>query len=269
MKKPFLVSHEVPIDFLYESRKFNDYDYCLPHLLDQNEDYKEYFYDSKRNGRFIIMDNSLHELGTAYDTERLMYWVNELKPNEFIVPDVWQDHDQTSRNAKTWRNYHRQNLLPKETRLIAVGQGDSYDNLMLCLYLMIEYHGYDKVALSYGASLYNNLVPHPNPHVGKMLGRVNVVSNLSKKEWFIGIDLHLLGCSLPQEFSYYNNPSFNFIKTIDTSNPIIHGLLGIEYKDYGLNSKSSIKIDTIQETVNKDIIYKNVEKFTNLLTHDH
>ena len=26
------------------------------------------------------MDNSLHELGEAYDYDRLKYWVNELKP---------------------------------------------------------------------------------------------------------------------------------------------------------------------------------------------
>ena len=28
------VSHEVPINLLEKSKLFNDYDYCLPHLLD-------------------------------------------------------------------------------------------------------------------------------------------------------------------------------------------------------------------------------------------
>ena len=37
------------------------------------------------------MDNSLHELGEAYDFDRLKYWVNELEPDEFMVPDVWMD----------------------------------------------------------------------------------------------------------------------------------------------------------------------------------
>ncbi len=57
------VSHEVPICLLEHSLKFNHYDYCLPHLLDQNEQYREFFYKSKAEGRYIIMDNSLHELG--------------------------------------------------------------------------------------------------------------------------------------------------------------------------------------------------------------
>ena len=83
------VSHELPIDLLYLSKDVNDYEYCLPHLLDQNKSYKDYFYQAKKDGRYIIMDNSLHELGKAYDSKRLLHWINELKPNEFIVPDVW------------------------------------------------------------------------------------------------------------------------------------------------------------------------------------
>jgi hypothetical protein len=37
------LSHEVPICLLEDSLKFNDYQYCLPHLLDQDEDYKDFF----------------------------------------------------------------------------------------------------------------------------------------------------------------------------------------------------------------------------------
>ena len=48
------------------------------------------------------MDNSLHELGEAYKTDRLLYWINELEPDEFIVPDVWQDKTATLVNAKSW-----------------------------------------------------------------------------------------------------------------------------------------------------------------------
>ena len=39
------------------------------------------------------MDNSLHELGEAYDWRRLMHWLHELCPNEFIVPDEWMDYN--------------------------------------------------------------------------------------------------------------------------------------------------------------------------------
>ena len=48
------VSHEVPICLLNKSRDFNDYDYCLPHLLDENLKYRRFFEKSKSNGRYII-----------------------------------------------------------------------------------------------------------------------------------------------------------------------------------------------------------------------
>ena len=102
MNNKIKVFHEVPFELLELSRDFTDGDYCLPHLMNQDEIYRNYFYDSKQQGRYIIMDNSLHELGTAYDTDRLLFWINELKPNEFIVPDVWENTTQSIVNARKW-----------------------------------------------------------------------------------------------------------------------------------------------------------------------
>ncbi len=110
------ISHEVPICLLEHSLKFNSYDYCLPHLLDQNEEYRNFFYKSKAEGRYIIMDNSLHELGKAYDSSRLMHWINELQPNEFIVPDVWENRTKSVVNARQWANVE----LPENVTKVAV-----------------------------------------------------------------------------------------------------------------------------------------------------
>ena len=52
----FKVSHELPINMLDQSYDINDYEYCLPHLLDQNETYKNHFYQAKKDGRYIVMD---------------------------------------------------------------------------------------------------------------------------------------------------------------------------------------------------------------------
>ena len=100
--KKIKISHEVPFCLLEKSREFNDYDYCLPHLMDENEEYRNFFHESKKMGRYIVMDNSLHELGEAYNTKRLLYWVNEIEPNEFIVPDVWEDYTASVVNARQW-----------------------------------------------------------------------------------------------------------------------------------------------------------------------
>ena len=62
IKRMVKVSHELPNNMLHMSKEINDYEYCLPHLLDQNKDYLDYFTQFKKDGRYIIMDNSLHEL---------------------------------------------------------------------------------------------------------------------------------------------------------------------------------------------------------------
>ena len=232
-------SHELPISMLSRSYDINDYEYCLPHLLDQNEIYKNHFYKAKKDGRYIIMDNSLHELGVAYDSDRLMYWINELKPNEFIVPDVWQDQTATLVNAKKWMSIK----LPKEVTKVAVVQAQNYNEAFQC-YNILKMQGYKKIAFSYGADWYAEEFPHPNPLVGKMMGRIMTISKMYKSNLIEKSDrVHLLGCALPQEFAYYDD--FPFIESIDTSNPIIHGLEGIKYSTNGLFTKSSTKIDTI------------------------
>ena len=154
MKKVKL-SHEVPFCLLEQSREFNDYDYCLPHLMDENEEYRNFFYKSKEMGRYIVMDNSLHELGEAYNTKGLMHWVNEIKPDEFIVPDVWEDYALSVRNARSWVNVE----LPKNVTKVAVVQAKSTHEAVLCTKVYKDL-GYKKLAYSYGASYYNDVCPH-------------------------------------------------------------------------------------------------------------
>ena len=224
------VSHEVPRCLLTASQEFNDYDYCLPHLLDIDEDYKQYFYKAKEEGRYIVMDNSLHELGEAYNHERLLHWVNELEPDEFMVPDVWMDCHQTAAQAKHWLQYE----FPDKTKKIAVIQGKDKNDAYLCATLLAGL-GYDKLCVSYGATWYNDFFPHTNMDMGKALGRVRFVQGLLKLDHLKNIKLHLLGCSIPQEFGWYDNDPR--IESIDTSNPIMAALDGIKYNSNGLNSK--------------------------------
>ena len=260
------VSHELPINMLSRSYDINDYEYCLPHLLDQNEMYKKHFIKAKKDGRYIIMDNSLHELGVAYDTDRLLHWVHELEPNEFIVPDVWQDKTATLVNAKQWTSVK----LPKNTTKVAVVQAQDYHEASEC-YNVLKLQGYKKIAFSYGADWYAEEFPHPNPLVGKMMGRIMTISKMYKSNLIEKNDrVHLLGCALPQEFRYYKD--FPFIESIDTSNPIIHGLEGIKYSSNGLYTKSSTKIDQIKIIpLTQEILYNinhNTTQFKKYLNDD-
>lgn len=239
--KKVKISHEVPFCLLEKSREFNDYDYCLPHLMDQNKEYFQFFYESKKQGRYIVMDNSLHELGEAYNTDRLKYWVEEIEPNEFIVPDVWEDYAASIRNARSWTNV----MLPANTTKVAVVQAKSVYEAGLCVQAYRDL-GYKKIAFSYGAEYYHELCPHPNKDLGKAIGRYMVISQfMNNKTLLPGDRVHLLGTASPIEFGMYKN--IPCIESIDTSNPIMAGIEGIPYTKMGLDSKPTANMNNFQD----------------------
>ena len=257
--KKIKISHEVPFCLLEKSREFNDYDYCLPHLMDENEEYRNFFYESKKMGRYIVMDNSLHELGEAYNTERLLHWVNEIKPNEFIVPDVWEDKDASVRNARQWATVE----LPEGVMKVAVVQAKNMHEALLCTVTYKDL-GYKKIAYSYGASYYNDLCPHPNQDLGKAIGRFIMVSSLYYQNILSKFDrVHLLGTASPIEFGMYKN--IGCIESIDTSNPIMAAIGEMPYTRMGLYKKPSANMNKYQDAsidfVNEDLVNFNVEMF--------
>ena len=97
-----------------------------------------------------------------------------------------------------------------------------------------------------------------------MMGRLKTINNLYKHNIISDFDrVHLLGCNLPQEFLYYKD--FKFIESIDTSNPVIHGLKGMRYSEGGLLHKDKEKIDEnffqpVSQKQKEDVLH-NVKMF--------
>jgi hypothetical protein len=257
--KKIKISHEVPFCLLEKSREFNDYDYCLPHLMDENEEYRNFFYESKKMGRYIVMDNSLHELGEAYNTERLLYWVNEIKPNEFIVPDVWEDYSSSVRNARQWSTVE----LPEEVIKVAVVQAKSLHEAILCTQAYKDF-GYKKIAYSYGASYYNELCPHPDKDFGKAIGRFIAIEKMIDAKVLSHTDrVHLLGTASPIEFGLYKN--IKCIESIDTSNPVMAGIEKRVYHQLGISPKPVANMNKYQDVsedfIETELIEYNIRKF--------
>jgi esterase/lipase superfamily enzyme len=209
------------------------------------------------------MDNSLHELGHAYDSERLLYWINELKPDEFIVPDVWQDRQGSIKNAREWSKIK----LSEGVTKVAVVQAMNLMEAMAC-YQDYRDLGYQKIAFSYGADYYKTLSNHPNPHLAKALGRVELISRLYDCDIILNSHkVHLLGTACPFEFSLYKNMSF--IESIDTSNPIMATIDGTRYNTLGMHSKPKSNMnDNVYmdlKDIDKELLYHNIESFKNLI----
>jgi len=259
------ISHEVPLSLLHDSRKFNDYDYALVHLFEDIPEYYQFYEDAVKDGRHVILDNSIFELGEAFDSKKYFSWISRLKPTEYIIPDVLENAIGTMDNALDWKeNYweplHQgSNPLTPNTKCIGVVQGKSYEDLVNCYQYLDTVINVDKLAISFDYSYYLKICPHPNKWMGYTLGRIQTLTRL-QEDGIINKDKphHLLGCSLPIEFLFYRE-GFDWIDTIDTSNPIVHGLLNINYEPGGLVTKQSIKLVDLLKIIPVQIQRERIE----------
>ena len=234
------VSHELPLGLMHHAYKWNDYDYCLPHLIDQYEQYKLFFTKAKKDKRFIIMDNGLFE-GVEHTTEDLLSKIELLQPDIFIVPDAWNDATTTLRNAKSWMINYKAGL-PEGVNLMAVCQGQDMGELITTYQTLVDL-GYTHIAFNHSSIAYQKEYPSDMLRLkAQMYGRMEFIRRLVQHGTIRKSHYHhLLGCSLPQEFMAYNG--WNFIKSVDTSNPILVGAEGVRYTDSGLNFKPEHKLE--------------------------
>jgi hypothetical protein len=233
------VSHELPLSLMQYAYEWNDYDYCLPHLLDKSQQYKLFFQKSRWDKRFIIMDNGLFE-GVDHTIEDLLEKIYFLQPNIFIVPDAWNDSTSTIRSAKHWMINYGDKLKELDVNLMAVCQGNTIGELIITYQTLVDL-GYKHIAFNHSSIAYQEL-GYDSPLKNQMYGRMEFIRKLVEKKTIRETYYHhLLGCSLPQEFMAYGD--WKFIKSVDTSNPILVGAEGIRYTDSGLNWKPKNKLE--------------------------
>lgn len=248
MLKNIRIAHEAPKSIFKKVQECTDYDYALVHLFEEDPAYYQKFQEALIKGREVILDNSIFELGEAFDMGKFAEWICKLKPTYYIVPDSLEDVDGTMANMEKWiREYEP--YIPRECKKMGVVQGKSYPDIQFCYEYMVNSAKVDKVAISFDYSYYEESVPHPNKLISWALGRVKLLGDL-RKQGVLREDIphHLLGCGTPGEGIFYNSEDFGFIDSMDTSNPVLHGCLGFEYcGPLGLQFKSNTKLYTIMD----------------------
>lgn len=260
------IAHEAPLSIFNKVQEVTDYDYALVHLFEENEKYFNYFKRALEKGREVILDNSVFELGTAFNESKFINWIIALKPTYYIIPDVLENAEATVANVKNWVV----DVQPHFGK-IGVVQGKSIEEVIWC-YQEIE-PLVDKVAISFDYSFFvdedlNGKLPTKFHHY--MYGRDALLNYMLNIAQCINTEKphHLLGCGLPQEFESYRD--YKWLDSLDTSNPVVAGLKGIRYNGVkGLEDKPSEKLYTLinsdptDEQLNK-ILY-NIECFRTIV----
>jgi hypothetical protein len=256
------ISHEVPLELLSWSKTVNDYEYILPYFYLRNAEYREFYRQCKAEGRFSILDNGLFE-GETYTTAALIDLIFETKPDIFVVPDEWDSWSKTHEHAQEWSKLKDQ--LSTNTNLMVVLQGEDFNEIKR-LYKFCYELGYRYFALNHSSSAYSKLFPHKNKLVSKMMGRIQMV-HLMSNVFADDVYVHLLGASLPQEFMYYEG--YDFLKSVDTSNPILIGANKETYGDFGsMLTKPKDKMEKFFEQdmlPSMNFITENVREFRKIV----
>ena len=262
------VAHECPISVLSMSPAWSDFDYALVHLFETHPHYLAYFLNAKRlYQREVLLDNSIFELGHAFDPKKYMGWIDKLQPNMTIVPDVLEDSRGT---RESWTAFTRldgySNITAKK---IGAVQGKTWTDILDCYKFMAD--NADMIAISFDFSYYT-ITGEGRTKLEQMCsGRQRLIEQLiDRGAWEWSKPHHLLGCSLAREFRYYVDHNIHNIVSCDTSNPVVAGLNNLRYDaDYGLTTKPSVKladlIDTLVSDEQLEIINYNVNQFKQII----
>jgi len=237
------VSHESPISILDSTFNYNDFDYALVHLFETHPKYYQYFKNARTiYNREVLLDNSIFELGHAFDGSKFLAAVIDLKPNMFIVPDVLEESRLTRDSFSTWKTNISQIKSEFTTKAIGAIQGKNWQELIECYKYMSD--NADMIAISFDFSYYE-ITGEGTEKLDKWCsGRQRFITQLIDSGiWNWSKPHHLLGCSLAKEFRYYVDNNIYNIVSCDTSNPIVAAIHNIRYDaDYGLQNKPSTKL---------------------------
>lgn len=260
-----LVSHESPICLLEKSLNYNDYDYCLVHLLDKYPEYANFFKRSVMNNREVLLDNSIFELGKAFDSKEYVKKIEWLQPTYYILPDVLENSIDTQSSFRVFATLYTD--LPGLK--IGAVQGKTFKEISECYKFMSD--NADYIAISFDFSYYQTIGAGSTKFERYVDGRQQLIKNLIDRGiWNWSKPHHLLGCSLPQEFKYYVQNNIYNIRSCDTSNPVMAGLTNLKYAgDLGLQTKPvGLLANNIDRNVSSDemeLIYCNINAFKSIL----
>lgn len=250
--------HEAPIYYMDAVDRVTDGTYFLVHLFQENDEYLDRALKLGGTARHTILDNSVFELETAFDSEAFAGWINITRPTEYIIPDVLEDADQTIQNVIDWNKDFKKEVY-SYCKTIGVVQGKTYEDVVRC-YKAIE-PLVDKVAISFDYSfwtkerVFNGAGDPPKDKLELWkFGRRALIERL-QKDGVINRSKphHLLGASIYDEFQAYQG--LNWIDSVDTSSPVMWAMEKKLYTNeiYKPKTKLFTLIDYTPESIEEDL----------------
>lgn len=228
-----------------EWMNYKPYTMLLAHLSKNNRAYSRW---ASELHSYKIMDNSIIELGKAFSLEDLLKQASVCKVNEIILPDVFQNFNETFKLAKESYDYIQNSIYKDKFKYMVVCHANSYQEMFNNLKVLENVKWIDTIGIPKVITTWGNRNNFKKFYMG------------SKK------NIHYLGCwkSFKEEIEIKDDPVFNKIRSMDTCLP---SLLTIQNKKWDEERDLSYTIDLEKDNISKkkyDKIMQDLQENLNL-----
>lgn len=216
-----------PIKYLELFSLKGDMLFALPHISDSSKEYNRFY---QRNNKYKILDSGVIELGKPYSFEKIVQVAKRLKVNEIAIPDYLHNAKKTIESARNVSKLYKEMNISDEFNLMGIAQGTTVDEWLNCFEELITM---DEVSVI-GIGIYSvkRVFSSITNRSDCLSNRMKCVELLVKKNLIPkGKNIHLLGLGDPIELVYQKQHPF--VRSCDTTRPIIYGLHGIRYTNEG------------------------------------
>lgn len=211
-----------PVALLERFSTQSDYHLVLCHDMAKFPKYREFYSKRRKAGDFIILDNSAHELGEGAHLNDLILEIDELLPNEVVLPDRLFFGDDTVEGSREAAQILRKKY-GTSIRLMGVPQGRTSFEWDQCCEILIRDIGVDTIGISKDYEVWPGGLQHRVTRTVQMAHLwENKYTQIHLLGW--GRKLAALGTLARANTSTYEGR----IRGIDSAKPLVYAAHGIE-----------------------------------------
>jgi len=240
-----------PVKYLSYWGALTDYHMALTHLVLSNDEYAKHFWMMSNRGHYVILDNSVVELGSAVTFDDLIEAAEQINATEIILPDVLDNREATLKLAEDCLSKAWLKGLFRKYKFMVVPQGDTFPEFIQCYKDLCDLPGKCTIGIPkrLGRFFKHEETDSRTRGLGRYFALLEMerrgIINTSKPHHLLGIydnplEIHLLS-------------KYNWIRGVDTQLPFWAASEGIRFHPTeGMLQERNNRSLTLEQNVHLD-----------------
>ena len=226
-----------PVVQLERFATLSDFHLILPHLVEKYPKYTEFYKERSRKKDFILLDNSIFELGHSLDKVELLEIAEDIGATEVVAPEVWHNKKDTIKLVDEFIQYHQQKR--SSIRILAMATGETEDEIVESFFYYNTHPHIDSLGLPFTLDyelkgISNNIKSETLKRVLNRWHLIERITNYAESSSQLIKPTHLMGLSDAVELQRYTGIRYYWVRSNDSSTAFVHGYNKILYTDRGL-----------------------------------